>query len=173
MTQEIKSGLERVMNDIPWNADYELLKAAYDGIGELEAALEEAQQQLRTAKQTESIRFSSALMVVEECKQLRRELAETQQTIVWQREALESARNTMEDALSVGEARYKDFDTHLCPWADLSDGVYSIEASLGNKEEACCTNPIVQTINNNLVTNTTVCINCGRLYREGGDKARN
>ncbi|MEK5415115.1 hypothetical protein [Paenibacillus sp. FSL L8-0708] len=69
-----------------------------------------------------------------EMQRLEAKLVEEQQTIARQREVLESARNTMEDALSVGEARYKDFDTRLCPWADLSDGVENIEAALGNKE---------------------------------------
>jgi flagellar biosynthesis chaperone FliJ len=91
------------------------------------ATLEESQQQLAEEKKWRAVEHEVAGLY-------HRELVEAQQTIARQQEVLESARNTMEDALSVGEARYKDFDTRLCPWADLSDGVENIEAVLGNKE---------------------------------------
>lgn len=51
------------------------------------------------------------------------------------REALERARNTMEDALSVGEARYKDYDESFCPWADLRNGVEEIGQVLSSHTE--------------------------------------
>lgn len=71
-----------------------------------------------------------------------KELTEAQQTIDRLTEALGSARSTMEDALSIGEARYKDFDTQLCPWADLSDGVASISVALGEgSKESTKTEP--------------------------------
>jgi len=46
------------------------------------------------------------------------------------REALVKARAVMEDALSVGEATYEDFDIKLNPWADLSMGVEEINKTL-------------------------------------------
>jgi len=106
---------------------------AFGFIPELLAALEESQQPY-THMEPIHLAALSRVEVIRILRKLERELVEAQQTIARQREALESARNTMEDALSVGEARYKDFDTRLCPWADLSDGVENIEAALGNKE---------------------------------------
>ena len=46
------------------------------------------------------------------------------------RAALVKARAVMEDALSVGEATYEDFDIKLNPWADLSMGVEEINKTL-------------------------------------------
>lgn len=51
------------------------------------------------------------------------------------RKALEEARNVMEDALSVGEARHKSFDQALCPWCDLIMGVESINRAIGEGDK--------------------------------------
>ncbi|WP_339316902.1 hypothetical protein [Paenibacillus sp. FSL R10-2734] len=118
--------LELYVKSLEFNRD-DTQKRANEKLRERDTKLVEAQ------KLNESLNEESLANFREAAKRGKL-LAEAQQTIARQREALESARNTMEDALSVGEARYKDFDTRLCPWADLSDGVENIEAALGKKE---------------------------------------
>ncbi|MEK4880162.1 MULTISPECIES: hypothetical protein [Paenibacillus] len=103
------------LNEREW-----MLKESLDITTRLEGRLEESQQQLKLERERTDYWGEKE--------------AEAQQTIARQREALESARSTMEDALSVGEARYKDYDTMLCPWADLLDGVANIESVLEEGE---------------------------------------
>ncbi|WP_339246827.1 hypothetical protein NST58_06505 [Paenibacillus sp. FSL R10-2796] len=133
--EEIK---EDAAHEISEGYGHDISDITYEEVLGLLAALKESQQRIGKlelyVKSLEFNREDTQKRANEKLRERDTKLAEAQQTIARQQEALESARNTMEDALSVGEARYKDFDTRLCPWADLSDGVENIEAALGNKE---------------------------------------
>jgi len=62
-------------------------------------------------------------------------MSEYQTEVQRLRAALVKARAVMEDALSVGEATYEDFDIKLNPWADLSMGVEEINHAISTTTE--------------------------------------
>ncbi|ASA20917.1 hypothetical protein [Paenibacillus donghaensis] len=141
--------------------------------GDIRRELAEAQQQLAEEKKWRAVEHEVA-------GGYHRELVEAQQTIA----RLESENRRLGSLVPI-----VSMATELMSWRDPGGGKGQAEAlqliyrwalenpspeyamAKGNKEEACCSNPNVQTVNNDLVTNTTVCINCGRLYREGSDKS--
>ncbi|MEK3673576.1 hypothetical protein [Paenibacillus sp. FSL R10-2771] len=142
--------------------------------------LAEAQKNYKYAAEASEMVNTALSHVAEERNALRQEMAEAQQTI----SRIEAENRRLGSLVPVVSRA-----TELMSWRDPGGGKGQAEAlqiiyrwalenpspeyamAIGNMEDACCSNPNVQTVNNNLVTNTTVCINCGRLYREGSDKA--
>lgn len=95
-----------------------------------------------------------------------RELTEAQQSIARLTELLEEA-GVIPELIEAALKREKQspYPTLLDTTAVLN-ALLARQAEEGAKTEGCCSNPDIQTVNNEFVNNTTVCINCGRLFQE-------
>jgi hypothetical protein len=135
------------------------------------AALEESQQQIkelqegnRSACESRDMAYRSRDETIVTSNQhykqaflLNEGLIEAQQTITRQREALEWYANKNNYVVDI-DSQWEPIISAL-----EDEGNRARAAMEGNKEEVCCSNPNVQTFNNEFVSNTRCCINCGRL----------